>query len=120
MKMTESSIEQFSIDLLKNQGYEYIYGPQISPDSDTPERIDLSETLLEKRLYNALIRINPSLSISMIEDAIKQIERISTTQLINDNEAFHQMLTEGVNVSYQKDSETRGDLVWLGCCLYIM
>ena len=29
------------------------------------------------------------------------------------NEAFHRMLTEGINVSYHKDGIERGDLVWL-------
>src|SRR5690606_3195991 len=28
-------------------------------------------------------------------------------------ETFHRLLTEGVNVSYQKNGDTRGDKVWL-------
>lgn len=37
-KITESSIETFAIELLEKQGYQYIYGPDIAPDSDRPER----------------------------------------------------------------------------------
>jgi hypothetical protein len=34
--ITESSIEQSSIDLLVKQGFQYIYGPDIAPDSEAP------------------------------------------------------------------------------------
>jgi type I restriction enzyme R subunit len=40
-KITESAIEQFAIDLLEKQGYQYIYGPDIAPDSETPARQSL-------------------------------------------------------------------------------
>jgi type I restriction enzyme, R subunit len=35
--LTESSIEQYAIDLLVKQGYQYIYGPDIAPDSERVE-----------------------------------------------------------------------------------
>jgi type I site-specific restriction-modification system R (restriction) subunit len=47
------------------------------------------------------------------EDAIKQIQRLNSPELIANNEAFHRMLTEGIKVSYHKDGADRGDLVWL-------
>jgi hypothetical protein len=34
-KITESTLEQFAIDLLEKQGDHYIYSPDIAPDSDT-------------------------------------------------------------------------------------
>ena len=37
--ITELQIEKFAIELLENQGYQYIYAPDIAPDSETPERI---------------------------------------------------------------------------------
>lgn len=33
--------------------------------------------------------------------------------MLTNNESFHRLLTEGVKVSYQKDGQQRGDLVWL-------
>ncbi len=33
--------------------------------------------------------------------------------LLTNNESFHRMLTEGVKVSYQKDGNQRGNLLWL-------
>lgn len=32
---------------------------------------------------------------------------------MTNNESFHRLLTEGIKVSYQKDGQQRGDLVWL-------
>ncbi|MEQ1767760.1 MAG: type I restriction endonuclease, partial [Methylotenera sp.] len=57
--------------------------------------------------------INPTLPAAALDEAVKVVQRISSPELLANNEAFHRLLTEGVNVSYQKDGNTRGDLVWL-------
>ncbi len=112
-KVTESEIEKFAIELLEKQGYQYIYGPSIAPDSETTERQSFEDVLLIERLQTAVGRINPSIPADIREDAIKQIQRLNSPELIANNEAFHRMLTEGINVSYRKDGNSRGDLVWL-------
>lgn len=112
-KITESSIEEFSIELLEKHGYQYVYGPDIAPDSETPERTTFEDVLLSERLETAVSRINPSIPIDAREDAIKQIERLNSPELITNNETLHRMLTEGIKVTYQKDGNSRGDLVWL-------
>ena len=112
-KITESEIEQFAIELLEKQGYQYIYAPSIAPDSDTPERQSFEDVLLIERLQSAVGRINPSIPSDIREDAIKQILRLNSPELIANNEAFHRMLTEGIKITYQRDGHSRGDLVWL-------
>jgi len=112
-KITESAIEKFAIELLEKQSYQYIYAPSIAPDSDTPERASFEDVLLTERLQTAVGRINPSIPSDIREDAIKQIQRLNSPELIANNEAFHRMLTEGIKVSYQRDGYNRGDLVWL-------
>ena len=112
-RITESEIEHFAIELLEKQGYQYVYAPDIAPDSDTPERNRFEDVLLLERLRNAAGRINPNIPADAREDAIKQILRLNSPELIANNEAFHRMLTEGIKVSYQKDGADRGDLVWL-------
>ncbi|MGB7001728.1 MAG: HsdR family type I site-specific deoxyribonuclease [Halobacteriota archaeon] len=112
-KITESAIEDLAIELLEKQGYQYIYAPDIAPDSDTPERNRFDDVLLLERLRTAVGRINPSIPADVREDAIKQIQRLNSPELIANNEAFHRMLTEGIKVSYRKDGADRGDLVWL-------
>lgn len=112
-KITESAIEKFAIELLEKQEYTYIYGPDIAPDSETPERQSFEEVLLLERLQRAIRRINPDVPPDSCEDAIKQLLRISSPELITNNETFHRMLTEGIKVTYCKDGHIRGDLVWL-------
>lgn len=112
-KIIESSIENFAIELLEKQGYQYIYGPSVAPDSETPERSSFEDVLLLDRLRRAVARINPAVSADAREDAIKQVQRISSPELIANNETFHRLLTEGIKVTYQKNNQSRGDLVWL-------
>ena len=112
-KITENDIELMAIELLEKQGYEYVYAPDIAPDSDRSERNSFEDVLLEGRLFSALQRINPTVPIPSLEEAIKVIKRINSPELITNNETFHRLLTEGVKVSYQKEGKDRGDLVWL-------
>ena len=112
-KITESEIEKFAIELLIHQGWQYIYAPSTAPDSGTPERNSFEEVILLNRVQTAVRRINPSVSSDLLDDAVKQIQRINSPELISNNEAFHRMLTEGITVTYQKDGNSRGDLVWL-------
>ncbi|TLD42081.1 MAG: Type I restriction-modification system, restriction subunit R [Candidatus Jettenia ecosi] len=112
-KITESAIEQFAIELLEKSGYQYVYGPDIAPDGQMPERQSFEDVLLIERLTAAVARINPNVPADAREDAVKQLLRLNSSELISNNESFHRMLTEGVKVSYQKDDNSRGDLVWL-------
>ncbi len=112
-RITENTIEDFSIQLLEGLGYSYIYAPNISPDSDNPERPSYEEVLLSERMANAVRRINPSVSADSQAEALKEVQRINSPELLANNETFHRMLTEGIKVSHQKDGNERGDLVWL-------
>ena len=69
--------------------------------------------LLVNRLKLAVNRINPTIPADAREDAIKQIMRLNSPELISNNETFHRMLTEGIKVTYKKNGDTRGDYVWL-------
>lgn len=111
--LTESHIEAFAIELLEQQGYEYIYAPDIALDGETPERESYEQVLLLDRLRRAVRRINPSIPANQQEEAIRELQRIVSPELIANNEAFHHYLTEGVPVSYQCNGSERGDLVWL-------
>jgi len=97
-RITENIIEEFCIELLEKQGYEYIYAPDIAPDSDNPQRSSFEEVLLPSRLNEAVARINPSIPHDAQQEAIKEISRIHSPELLTNNEAFHRMLTEGVKV----------------------
>ena len=112
-KLTESAIEDFAIQLFERLGYDSLYAPDIAPDGEHPERRHYDEVVLGERLRQAVQRINPSVPHHALQEAVKEVERIHSPELLANNEAFHRMMTEGVKVNYQKDGQDRGDLVWL-------
>ncbi len=60
-RITENHIELLAIERLEALGYEYIYGPDIAPDSETPERSSFEQVLLPDRLQQAVRSGNPIL-----------------------------------------------------------
>ena len=112
-KLTESAIEDYAINLFEQQGYSYIYGPDIAPDTAMAERQRYDEVLLVGRLEKALSRINPSIPPAQRQTALKEVQRIHSPDLLTNNETFHRLLTEGVTVSHQQDGNERGSLVSL-------
>ena len=112
-KLTESDIEQMTIEILQSRGYEYLYGPDIAPDGTTPMRTSLGEVVLREKLEAAVRRLNPSLPAAVLDEAVKTVLRIGSTDLLADNEQFHDLLTQGVTVSVYEQGEERGKKVWL-------
>lgn len=108
-KITENEIELFAIELLEKHGFDYIY----APDSEFPMRESFEDVILKDKLTNSLAIINPTLEFDQIEYAVKQCQRLNSTELLSDNEAFHKMLTEGITVEVQRDGITRGEIVKL-------
>ena len=111
--LTESAIEAFAIKLLERQGYTYVHGPELAPDSERAERSHYGEVLLSGRLTQAARRINHRLPADLVDLAVKDVLRAGVPDLLASNEAFHRLLTEGVPVSRQKDGDERGERVWL-------
>ena len=88
-RITENTIEEFTIELLERLGYQYIYAPDIAPefpsDGGVPEgrggtkrRNSYEDVLLTERLQNAIWRINPKVPIASREEAFKEIQRINS------------------------------------------
>ena len=51
--------------------------------------------LLNSRLTDAVVRINPTIPHDAQQEAIKTISRIHSLELLTNNEIFHRMLTVG-------------------------
>ena len=111
--LTESKIEEFAIGLFEQLGYSYVYGPDIAPDGVCPKRASFEEVVMTENLRSVVYRINPKLSQEVCDEAINQVLRIASPDLLANNEVFHRMLTEGIPVSVHKDGSERGELVWL-------
>jgi type I restriction enzyme R subunit len=124
--ITENEIEQIALDILNEDlGYTVLYGPDITGSSpfggsgDGGIERDYNEVVLQQRLKNAIEKINPDIPADAKEEAFKKALRTTTISLFENNQAFHQMLTEGIDVRYRLPSPDgegagmRSDKVWL-------
>jgi len=109
----ESEIEQIALDLLREEnGFTVLYGPDIA-DGERKER-EWSDVVLETRLRAAINRLNPSIPEEAREDAFKKAIRAVSLSTIENNEHFHRMLTEGVDIKFGiGEGKTKTDKVWL-------
>lgn len=109
MHITEADIENIAIDLLKEQGYQYIHGNTLIENDERSS----ADVILKSRLQAAIHRHNPNLPPSAKEEALRKVLRIENPQLLVQNEGFHKYWTEGVDVSYRAGNEIKNDKVWL-------
>ncbi len=107
--MTEDKIEQYALELLNTLGYSYRYGYDIQPESQHQERETFGDIILKNRLKKAIAKLNPHIPPDFHEEAQQKLLNIASPDLLNNNETFHQYLTEGITIEYQKDGETRGE-----------
>ena len=111
--MTEDQLEQEALGWLAEVGYTIHNGPDIAHDGPDPQRGGYMQVILPQRLRAAIERLNPGIPAAAREDALKQVENLDTPVQLAANRTFHKLLVNGVPVQYQKDGETRGDLVRL-------
>ena len=104
----ESDVEKLAIEMLEKQGYVYL-----SPEKQEAERQNLSDVVLRAHLKAAIDSLNPTIPGNVREQALRQVVALSGQNLIESNEAFYQMLIEGVAEEYQKNGETVGAKVRL-------
>ena len=107
--LTESDVEQVSLDWLANVGWQVTHGSDIAPDTPGAERSDYGQVVLARLLRDALTKLNPQLSAEALEDACRKLIHPEGATLEARNRAFHRMLVEGVTVEYRaSDGAIRG------------
>ena len=110
----ESDIEEVSLDWLTDLGYTVLHGPDIAPDTSNAERSTYKETVLTRRLQDAVAHLNPKIPTDAQEEAIRKVLNPDSPALVQNNRAFHQMLVDGIEVEYrQPDGTVRGERVRL-------
>lgn len=110
-KLCESEIEIMAIEELVSIGYTYVAGVDIAPDEPGAERNSYGDILLKGRLERALVKLNPTIPRDAIDSAVRKLSRIASSNMLADNESFHQMLIDGVPVEYRKGDDIVGDYV---------
>ena len=99
MIFSEDTYEQALIELFRELGFSYKYGPDIQRDYNNP--------LLDDVLQASLQRINPTLPQSAIEDAIKKLHQIEGSSLYECNFKFTQMMQYGIEVTFTGSETSR-------------
>ena len=99
--LTESEVEDAALDWLKGLGWDVAHGPEIAPQAPGAERTSYTEVILERRLLDALDRLNPDLPAEALDDACRKLTRPEGSTLEAKNRALHRMLADGVTVEYR-------------------
>ncbi len=105
-KFVEDHVEQASLEWLEALGYEVVFGPTMAPGEMWAEREDYKQVVLTRRLKRALATINPTVALELIEEAIRQLNRLDHPNLIEANRAFYQWLINGVLVETRREDGT--------------
>ena len=113
-KFTESVVEEATLEWLEGLGYAVLLGPEIAAGEPAAERDDsrYHDVILERRLRQALERLNPKLPPEALADAYKRLTVADEPSMVTCNHALHQRLVEGVTVEYTRpDGSIGGALV---------
>ncbi len=106
---TESVVEQAALAWLEAIGWSVLNGADIAPGEFAAERTDYGQVVLERRLRDALARLNRDLPAEALEDAFRKLTRLEGADLVARNRAVHRLLVDGVEGEYRAaDGEIKG------------
>lgn len=107
LKFDEEALELATLEILNELGYEPIKGPDISPGGEYPERESYSDVILQDRVKNALFKINRNLPQEALDEAYRQIIAFNSPSLEENNKHFHNLMVNGIDVSFKENGEDR-------------
>ena len=107
---TESVVEEAALAWLEALGYAVLHGPDIAASEPAAERADPNyrDVVLDRRLRQALTRLNKDLPAEALEDAHRKLTRVDAPSLVERNRALHRMLVNGVAVEYRRKDGSIG------------
>lgn len=109
----ENQAEQACLSWFEELGYTYAFGPNLAPEGSHQERASYKQVVLEDRFRQALVKLNPAIPATVLDDVARQVIHGNAASLMLANRQFHKWLTDGVPVDVQRDGETRGDFAKL-------
>ena len=102
---TEADYENAVIELFKDMGYRYVYGPDFERDLTSP--------LYEAELISAIQRINPNMPDDAISDAVFKLKNFENAELTQKNALFMDYIQHGVETRFIVNGEERSGLIYL-------
>ena len=99
--LSEAAIEEAVLEQLAGLGYTVENEERIGPDALFSERGSYVDVILEKRLLDAVTRINPTIPHTPLEEVVKQVTHNVLPNLTEENRRIHTLMTDGVNVQYE-------------------
>jgi type I restriction enzyme, R subunit len=110
--LMESDVESATLDWFEALGYTILSGPDIAPGELGAVRDNYGQMVLERRLRQALQRLNPHEPIDAVEEAFRKLTRPNSPSPATNNHAIHKYLVDGVPVEHPRaDGSIGGDLV---------
>jgi type I restriction enzyme R subunit len=79
-----------------------------SPISDNPQRESFASVILDNHFKASLKQLHPTLPESARVEAYQKVINLGTLDIMENNERFHTLLTNGVTVEYTKNGRTKG------------
>ena len=108
--LTEAHVEQVALEWLSNLEWQTAYGPEMASETPNAERTDFTQVVLEERLRDALLNLNPGIPPSALETGLRQLINPDGPTLEARNRSFHHALTRGVTVPVRRpDGTTSGE-----------
>lgn len=105
---SEADLENVFMDDLAALGFSLHHGSEISPDASHPMRQSFRDTILEPVLLESLARLNPALPNTAIKEAASRLRDIVfTTDVVQENRRIHDLMVNGVALTYFSDGEER-------------
>ncbi len=101
---TESVVEDAALAWLEGLGCSVLHGPEIAAGEPGAERTDPNyrDVVLERRLQQALVALNPELPAEALDDAFRKLTRTEAPSLLERNRSVHRMLVDGVTVEFRR------------------
>ncbi len=101
----QPAIAWLTKDRLGALRWTHVDGTTLAPDGASGERRAFSEVVLRRTLAESLARLNPDLPLQAIAEAIASVTTTYSTQVIEDHEAFHDMLLGGAIATYRDGAD---------------
>lgn len=108
-RFNESTVEQAALAWLEGAGWQVRNGAEIAPGEPAAERDDYTQPILDRRLRDAIARINPGLPADALDEAFRKLTRPEGADLLARNRSLHRLVVDGVTVEYRDaDGNIRG------------